>query len=315
MVGILKELTIINDVADIVERIVHFIETSIEERGVEGVLVLFSGYMDSTIVSKLCLDAVGVEAVKLLIRTNKYFEKQEKQEEILETSIAFLGVPEENIVRCDIEPMLKNFESKDLIPGSVREIPSLYQPLSYSLLKNTAKKEIEEKTYGMVGKATSDREKWIHKIIAHNKFRSRLQMAVAYLTAERENRFLIGTINRTELSTGLFTKWGHGHSADLMPLGGLYRSQIFEIAEYLKLPEPIQNLSKADLIPGVQNKYLYFFDLIVDQVDRILVQLERGKSINEISDNLGIPIEKIEKINTYFNSAAFTRQVPLIPKI
>lgn len=312
MVGILKKLTIINDVANIVERIVNLIETSIEERGVEGVLVLFSGYMDSTIVSKLCLDAVGVDAVKLLIRTNKYFEKQE---EILETSIEFLGVPEENIVRCDIEPMLKTIASKDLIPGSVREIPSLYQPLSYSLLKNTAKKEIEEKTYSMVGKATSDREKWINKIIAHNKFRSRLQMAVAYLTAEQENRFLIGTINKTELSTGLFTKWGHGHSADLMPLGGLYRSQIFEVAEYLKLPEPIQNLSKADLIPGVQNKYLYFFDLIVDQVDRILVQLEQGESITEISKKLDIPIEKIEKINTYYNSAAFTRQVPLIPKI
>jgi NAD+ synthase len=183
------------------------------------------------------------------------------------------------------------------------------------LLKNTAKKEIEEKTYGMVGKATSDRERWIHKIIAHNKFRSRLQMAVAYLTAEQENRFLIGTINKTELSTGLFTKWGHGHSADLMPLGDLYRSQIFEVAEYLKLPEPIQNLSKADLIPGVQNKYLYFFELIVDEVDRILVHLEHGYSIVEISDKLNIPLEKVEKINTYYNSAAFTRQVPLIPKI
>ncbi|MFX0124301.1 MAG: NAD(+) synthase [Candidatus Hodarchaeota archaeon] len=308
----MKELDISNDVANIVEQIVHFIETSTEERGVEGVLVLSSGYMDSTIVSKLCLEALGVEAVKLLLRTNKYFEKQE---ETLKTSIEFLGVPEENIVQCDIEPMLKNFESKDLIPGSVREIPSLYQPLSYSLLKNTAKKEIEEKTYGMVGKATSEREKWIYKIIAHNKFRSRLQMSVAYLTAEQENRFLVGTINKTELSTGLFTKWGHGHSADLMPLGDLYRSQIFKIAEYLNLPEPIQNLSKADLMPGVQNKYMYFFELTVSEVDRILIQLEQGHSIKEISSIMGLPIDKIDKINTYYNSAAFTRQVPLIPKI
>lgn len=312
MVGNLKELNISNDVANIVERIVHFIRTSIEERGVEGVLVLFSGYMDSTIVSKLCLEAVGVEAVKLLIRTNKYFEKQE---ETLKTSIDFLGVPEENIVQCDIEPMLKNFESKDLIPGSVREVPSLYQPLSYSLLKNTAKKEIAERTYGMVGKTTSDREKWIRKIIAHNKFRSRLQMAVAYLTADQENRFLVGTINKSELSTGLFTKWGHSHCADLMPLGDLYRSQILKLAEYLELPEPIQNLSKADLIPGVQNKYMYFFELSVGDVDRILIQLEQGQSVTEINSKMGIPIDTIEKINTYYNSAAFSRQVPLIPKI
>ncbi len=307
----MKELDISKDVAKIADRIIHFIETSKEERGVEGVLVLFSGYMDSTVVSKLCLEALSDKSVKLLIRTNKYFEKQE---DILETSIKFLGVTEEIVVRCDIEPMLRNFGSNP-IPGSVREIPSMYQPLSYSLLKNTAKKEIEEKTYGMVGKASSEREKWIHKIIAHNKLRSRVQMAIAYYTAETENHFLVGTINRTELSTGLFTKWGHGHCADLMPLGNLYRSQILQLAEYLEVPESIRNLSKADLMPGIENKYLYFFDLPAIDVDRILIRLEEGFSTTEVSSDTGLPIDKIEKINTYFNSAAYTRQSPLIPKI
>ncbi|MFX1282390.1 MAG: NAD(+) synthase [Promethearchaeota archaeon] len=308
----MEELDISKDMMKITERIIQFIETSKEERGVEGVLILFSGHMDSTVVSKLSLDALGKEAVKLLIRTNKYFEKHK---ETLEKSIEFLEIAEENIVHCDIEPILKNFEPKDLIPGSVRDIPSLYQPLSYSLLKSTAKKEIEEKTYSMVGKVDSEREKWIQKIVSLNKFRSRLQMAVAYLTAEQENRFLVGTINKTELSTGLFTKWGHGHCADLMPLGGLYRSQIFQLAEHLGLPESIQNLSKADLIPGVENKYMYFFDLPVNDVDRILVRLEQGLSGTDISSTTGIPIDKIEKICMYYNSAAYTRQVPLIPKV
>jgi NAD+ synthase len=309
----LKDLDISKDVGKIAKRIIHFIETSTNERGVEGVLILFSGYMDSTIVSKFALEALGEEAVKFLIRTNKFFDTQE---DVLETSIEFLGVSEENIVRCDIEPMLKSFESKDLLHGqSVREIPSLYQPLSYSLLKNTAKKEIEEKTYSLVGKASSDREKWIRKIVSHNKFRSRLQMAVAYLTAETENLFLLGTINKTELSTGLFTKWGHGHCADLMPLGGLYRSQLFQLAEYLELPESIRNLSKADLIPGVENKYMYFFGLPAAQVDRILIRFRQGLSSTEISNDTGLSIDLIEKINTFHNSAAYTRQAPLIPKI
>ena len=309
---ILKELDISKDVSKIAENIIHFIETSKDERGVEGVLVLFSGYMDSTIISKLSLEALGEETVKFLIRTNKYFDTQE---DVLETSIKFLGVTEENIVRCDIEPMLKSFESKDLLPGSVRESPSLYQSLSYSLLKNTAKKEIEEKTYSMVGKSSSDREKWIRKIVSHNKFRSRLQMAVAYLTAETENRFLLGTINKTELSTGLFTKWGHGHCADLMPLGHLYRSQIFQLAEYLELPESIRNLSKADLIPGVENKYMYFFGLPSSQVDRVLIRFEQGLSSTEISNATGLTIDLIEKIHFFYNSATYTRQAPLIPKI
>ncbi|UCE14564.1 MAG: NAD(+) synthase [Candidatus Heimdallarchaeota archaeon] len=306
------ELDISKDVATVSEKIIHFIETLKEERGVEGVLILFSGYMDSTVVSKLSLEAVGEEAVKLLIRTNKYFDKQE---DMLEMSLDFLGVSEENVVKCDIEPMLKKFGARDLLPGSVREIPSLYQPLSYSLLRNTAKKEIEENTYGMVGTASSEREKWIHKIIAHNKLRSRLQMAIAYYTAEQENRFLVGTINKTELSTGLFTKWGHGHCGDVMPLGNLYRSQILQLAEYLNLPESIRTLTKADLMPGVENKYQYFFGVPAFNVDKILVCLEHGLPLNEIADKTGLPIEIIEKINTYYNSAAYTRQAPLIPKV
>lgn len=307
----LDELDIGKDVATISNTIVHFIETLKEERGVEGVLVLFSGYMDSTVVSKLSLEALGEEAVKLLIRTNKYFDKQE---DMLEISLDFLGVPEENVVRCDIEPMLKNFGARELVPGSIREIPSLYQPLSYSILRSTAKKEIEDNTYGMVGTASSEREKWIHKIIAHNKLRSRLQMAIAYFTAEQENRFLLGTINKTELSTGLFTKWGHGHCGDIMPLGNLYRSQILQLAEYLKLPESIRNLAKADLMPGVQNKYQYFFDLSAFDVDRILVCLEHGFGITDISERTSLPTEIIEKVNIYYTSAAYTRQAPLIPK-
>ena len=63
---ILKELDISKDVSKITERIIHFIKTSKDERGVEGVLVLFSGYMDSTIISKLSLEALGEEAVKFL---------------------------------------------------------------------------------------------------------------------------------------------------------------------------------------------------------------------------------------------------------
>ena len=308
----MNKLDISKDVAQISKNIIHFIETAKEERGREGVLILFSGFMDSTIISKLSLEAIGEEAVKFLVRTNRFFEQQD---EMLKTSIEFLGVSEENIVRCDVEPMLKILGSSDLIPGSIREVPSLYQPLSYSLLKTTAKKEIEEKTYGMLGKANSEREKWIHKIIAFNKLRSRLQMAVAYLTAETENRFLVGTINKTELSTGLFTKWGHGHCADIMPLGNLYRSQIFQLAEYLGLPESIRNIAKSDLMPGVENKYMYFFNLPAIDVDRILIRLENGLPPLEISKITGLPINTIEKINTYFNSAAYTRQAPLIPKI
>lgn len=307
----MEELNII-DKAKVIDQIGSFIVQLKEERGVDGVVILFSGYIDSTIITKISIDALGEENVKLLIRSENVYDKHT---EVIENSTSYLGVSEDNIIHCDITPVVKSFTNDDLIPGRSREIPSLYQPLSYSLLKSSLIKEIEGNTYGMLGKASSDRERLIHKIIAYNKLRSRVQMAIAYFTAETENAFLLGTINKTELLTGLFTKWGHGHCADIMPLGNLFRSQILQLAEYLEIPPEISNLAKADLLPGIQNKYQYFFNLESKEVDRVLIRLENGLAIENISNETQIDVEIIEKINHYIMSAGYTRAAPLIPKV
>ncbi|MHA1206140.1 MAG: NAD(+) synthase [Candidatus Hodarchaeales archaeon] len=309
---ILEDLDISAKADKIVAKIGNFIETSKEEQGVDGVVILFSGYIDSTVITKIALDSLGESVVKLIIRSENIFDKHT---DTLKNSIEYLGIAEENVVHCDVAPLMKKFLSDDLIPGHNREIPSLYQPLSYSLLKSSLIKELEGNTYGMVGKANSGRERLIHKIIAHNKLRSRIQMAVAYLTAETENAFLLGTINKTEIQTGLFTKWGHGHCADIMPLGNLYRTQILQIADYLDIPSKIANLAKADLLPGIENKYQYFFKLSANEVDRILVRLENGLSENEIHTQTLIDLKSIEKVIKYVSSAVYTRGAPLIPKI
>ncbi|MFX0152610.1 MAG: NAD(+) synthase, partial [Candidatus Hodarchaeota archaeon] len=301
-----------NEAPKIIEKIQYFIETHLKEREADGVLIWFSGYIDSTIITKLSLEAIGTEKVKLFLRDDKFTDGYE---DILSNSIEFLGIDEDSIEKCDVEQIIRKFGADEIIRGSIREIPSLYGPFSYSLLKSTAKNEIEGKTYGMVGKASSGREELIHKIIANNKLRSRVQMAHSYLIAEIENRLLVGTINKTELLTGLFTKWGRGHCTDLMPLGNLFRSQILQLADYLKVPESISDLAKADLLPGIDNKYLYFFDLSAFDVDRILFRLESGNSITEISNETGLPIDKIEKVNFFFCSSAYTRAAPLIPKV
>ncbi len=308
----MENLDISDQVSNIVEKIKNFIETSKEERGVSGVVILFSGFIDSTIIAKLAMDTLGKEKVRLFNRSESKFDKHT---EMFKNSIDYLGISESQIVHCDIAPIVKQFNSDELIPGRSREVPLLYQPLSYSLLKSTLIREIEGNTYGMVGKAESERERLLHKIIAHNKLRSRIQMAVAYLTAETENAFLLGTINKTELLTGLFTKWGHGHCADIMPLGNLYRTQILHLADYLDIPTDIANKAKADLLPGIKNKYQYFFELTALDVDRILVRLEHGISTEETSKQTDIDLDLIEKVNHYFASSVYTRSAPLIPKI
>ncbi len=309
----MKNLDISGRENEIIKNITTFIETQTKKRGVDGVLILFSGYIDSTIVAKLAIDALEENSVKLLIRHGKF--NRGNQEEILSSSIKYLGIDKERIVQHDIEPMIEQLKSGIYTSGSIREIPTIYEPLSYNLLKVTAKEEILEKTYGMIGTADTEREKLIHKIVALNKIRSRIHMAIAYFTAEQENRFFLGTINKTELLTGLFTKWGHGHCADLMPLGDLYRSQIIQLARKLNIPRSIQNAAKADLLPGIDNKYLYFFNLKSSDVDRILIGLENRLSVKEISKTNDLDIEAVKKVKFFYDSTIFTRSTPLIPKI
>lgn len=310
---ILVNLDISGHEDEIINKISSFIKTQAVARGVDGVLILFSGYIDSTIVAKIAIDALKEKTVKLLIRQRRF--DSGNQEEITNSSIEYLGLDRKSIVQHDIEPMIDQLKSGVYTSGSIRDIPTIYEPLSYNLLKITAKEDILEKTYGMIGRADTEREKLIQKIVAFNKIRSRIHMALAYFTAEQENRFFLGTINKTELLTGLFTKWGHGHCADLMPLGDLYRSQIIQLAEKLHIPSSIRNSAKADLLPGIKNKYLYFFNLKSYEVDKILIDLEEGLSTPSISEKHNLDLDAVKKVKYFYNSTVFTRAIPLIPKI
>ena len=63
-------------------------------------------------------------------------------------------------------------------------------------------------------------------------------MASLYYHANRLNYMVVGASNRSELSTGYFTKWGDG-GVDIMPIGNLVKKQVVELARYLGIPEEI----------------------------------------------------------------------------
>jgi len=79
---------------------------------------------------------------------------------------------------------------------------------------------------------------------------SRLRMSAAYYAANRTNRLVCGTSNRTELLLGYFTKHGDG-AADLRPLGGLYKTEVRALARYMDVPPyVIEKTPTADLWAG-----------------------------------------------------------------
>lgn len=67
---------------------------------------------------------------------------------------------------------------------------------------------------------------------------ARIRMSLLYYMSNLENRIVIGTSDRSELLMGYFTKHGDGGS-DILPIGGLYKTQVRELGKYLKIPETI----------------------------------------------------------------------------
>ena len=86
--------------------------------------------------------------------------------------------------------------------------------------------------------------------LALANLRPRLRMATLYYFANRLNRLVTGTGNRSEAYVGYFTKYGDG-GVDVLPIGGLVKSEVRELAAALGVPRAIKERTpSAGLWPG-----------------------------------------------------------------
>lgn len=79
---------------------------------------------------------------------------------------------------------------------------------------------------------------------------ARVRMTLLYALANEHDALVLGTGNKTEIMTGFFTKHGDG-AVDMEVLGELWKTEVFAIAKYLKLPQNIYTKAPtAELFPG-----------------------------------------------------------------
>lgn len=76
--------------------------------------------------------------------------------------------------------------------------------------------------------------------MAKSNIKPRLRMITLYYYAQNNGYMVLSGSNRSEFMTGYFTKYGDS-GADLMPLLNLFKSDIFEMAKVLGVPDVILN--------------------------------------------------------------------------
>ncbi|CAB49089.1 NAD+ synthase [Pyrococcus abyssi] len=141
---------------------------------------------------------------------------------------------------------------------------------------------------------------------------ARTRMMILYAHANSMNRMVLGTSNRSEFLTGYFTKWGDGAS-DYAPLINLYKTEVWEIAKRIGVPERIvKKKPTAGLWEGQTDEdELGISYKLLDEILWRLVDLKMEKE--KIAEDLGIPIEKVEHVENLVKGSEHKRRLPIGP--
>ncbi len=149
--------------------------------------------------------------------------------------------------------------------------------------------------------------------IARGNLRARARMIVLYYVANTEDRVVMGTGNKSELLTGYFSRYGDG-GVDFLPIGDLYKTQVWEMARALGVPKKIvAKTPTAGLWPGQTDEGE--LGISYQDLDRVLLGIELQMDSDAIAEKTGVRVSEVRRIEGLVAATAFKRKTPLIPKV
>lgn len=131
------------------------------------------------------------------------------------------------------------------------------------------------------------------QIVAASNFKQRSRMSMLYYYAEAYHYAVVGTPNKHETEQGFFVKYGDG-GADIMPIGNLYKTQVFQLAAYLGVPkEIIDRTPTTDTYTAEQTQEEFFYQLPFEQMDLLWFAYENQYNINDVAEAMKMSEEEV----------------------
>ena len=278
-----------------VDRLCEFISSKLVEFHRAGILVPFSGGLDSSTVLLLCIRAVSAENVIAVLMP----EKQGNPEAIRYSRLLTEKFKVRTITR-DISSVLSKLGTYNF---ALSKIP--FRALQDWLTRRYMKAGKENPFLQIVqGKASPFQRKGFAKINSKHRVRA----VMMFQLAEEMNYMEVGCAHKSEDMLGLYVKFGVDDIADLMPLKNLYRSHILQLAAFLGVPDEIVNRTpNPDIIPGVSDKYVDILGLSDEVLDLMVYGIEHGIEDDDIASQLNQPIEKVGEIHELVKQTAHMR--------
>ncbi len=283
------------------ERIVAFIRSTIGRRlRKRGAVVGISGGIDSSVCLALAVKALGPERVVgiampeadsnpesaiLARKLARQFGVQFIVEDMTAAQIGFGTYQRrDEAIRRVFPEYDPTYKAKIVLPGAMEngKVLNVFQLTIIS-------PEGEEKTERIPPAEYL-------QIVAASNFKQRSRMAMLYYHAERLNYAVVGTGNKNEHEQGFFVKYGDG-GADLKPIAHLFKTQVYQLAEYLNIPEEIRKRPPTtDTYSAECTQEEFFFRVPFEIGDLVWLGMERGVPVEEIAAAAGITVEQAENI-------------------
>ena len=289
-------------VSSIVEKLRNDISTVLKRK---GAIVGISGGIDSSVTLALTVNALGPENVIGILLPEKDSSSESKELAFLLANRLGVKTIEENITLA-----LEGFGCYRRRDQAVTAIFPEYNSIGYTMKIGISPKSISSSLPPIFSLTIIDKNgesksnllpaKEYLQIVAASNFKQRCRMSMLYYHAERLYYAVIGTPNKHEVEQGFFVKHGDG-GADIMPIGNLYKTQVYQIAEYLNIPRAIiQRTPTSDTYSAEQTQEEFFFQLPFNEMDLIWYGYENGYAPVEVGKVLRKTEEEIKAIYNNF---------------
>ncbi len=296
----------IRNVEEVVTKITEKLKNDISfQLKRKGAIVGISGGIDSSVTLALAVKALGAENVLGIMMPEKDSSDDSKTM-ALQLAQKF-GV--QNLEE-DITKALNGFGCYERRDEAVARVFPEYDPRFYKMKIGINPKSINSSlppvfSLTIIDKYGVDKSKLLPaneylQIVSASNFKQRCRMSVLYYHADRLYYAVIGTPNKHEVEQGFFVKHGDG-AADVMPIAHLYKTQVYQLAEYLGIPEAIiKRTPTTDTYSAEQTQEEFFFQLPFKEMDLIWYGYENGIEPLEVSKNLGKTEDEIKAIYKNF---------------
>ncbi len=316
-----KEIILLENVEFLAETLIKKVrEDVLHKLNRKGVVVGISGGIDSSVCLALSAKAVGPEKVIAIMMPEKD-SNSESEALAIELAEKFGVKP----IKEDMTSALAGFKCYERRDEAVKRVFPEYDPKTHKMKIGIRQRGLFSNLPPLFSLTIIDNEghqkdkllptNEYLKIVAASNFKQRSRMSMLYFHAEANHYAVIGTPNKHEVEQGFFVKNGDG-GADIMPIAHLYKTQVYQFARYLDIPQKIiDRTPTSDTYSAEQTQEEFFFQLPFKQMDLFWYAWENNYDPQEVAAVMDKTIEEVKSVFGGFERKIKTTEYLRMPPI